>query len=54
MIFLNLSFKVLHAVPSLMALGAAISAAHGIQALIEQVMILGVCMRCYIYICMSN
>ena len=39
MIFTILSFKAVDAIPHLMALGAAISAAHGIQALIEQVMI---------------
>ena len=37
--FTILSFKAVEVIPHLMALGAAISAAHGIQALIEQVMI---------------
>ena len=39
MIFTILSFKAVDAIPYLMALGAAISATHGIQALIKQVII---------------
>ena len=37
MVFVYLTFKVVETIPCLMALGAAISTAHGIQALIEQV-----------------
>ena len=39
MVFVYLTFKVVETIPCLMVLGAAVGTAHGIQALIEQVMI---------------